>query len=104
MLIAPDEQSCLVVSYKEIKSCVEAAFRYVLLRHVVYLTDLGLQRTRQGWKQRLQSVIPDGFVEHYWNKIGRIRKKTRKITKKKCLPRFTWRERETVFRSMAFIG
>ncbi|KAK0216097.1 hypothetical protein IW262DRAFT_1464629 [Armillaria fumosa] len=26
MLIAPDEQSCLVVSYKEIKSCVEAAF------------------------------------------------------------------------------
>ncbi|KAK0497629.1 hypothetical protein EDD18DRAFT_1158663 [Armillaria luteobubalina] len=26
MLIAPDEQSCLVVSYREIKSCVEAAF------------------------------------------------------------------------------
>ncbi|KAG7447333.1 uncharacterized protein BT62DRAFT_931175 [Guyanagaster necrorhizus] len=26
MLIAPDEQSCLVVSYKEIKLCVEAAF------------------------------------------------------------------------------
>jgi PAB-dependent poly(A)-specific ribonuclease subunit 3 len=26
MLISRDEQSCLVVSYKEIKSCVEAAF------------------------------------------------------------------------------
>ena len=27
MLVARDEQSCLVVSYREIKSCVEAAFR-----------------------------------------------------------------------------
>ncbi|KAJ3743090.1 hypothetical protein DFH05DRAFT_1400654 [Lentinula detonsa] len=27
MLVARDEQSCLVVSYKEIKACVEAAFR-----------------------------------------------------------------------------
>jgi len=26
MLVARDEQSCLVVSYKEIKSCVESAF------------------------------------------------------------------------------
>lgn len=28
MLVARDEQSCLVVSYKEIKACVESAFRY----------------------------------------------------------------------------
>ncbi|TFK36484.1 hypothetical protein BDQ12DRAFT_609742 [Crucibulum laeve] len=29
MLVARDEQSCLVVSYKEIKSCIEGAFKYV---------------------------------------------------------------------------
>lgn len=29
MLVARDEQSCLVVSYKEVKSCIEAAFRCV---------------------------------------------------------------------------
>jgi PAB-dependent poly(A)-specific ribonuclease subunit 3 len=29
MLVSCDEQSCLVVSYKEIKLCVESAFRYV---------------------------------------------------------------------------
>ncbi|KAJ4464815.1 hypothetical protein C8R41DRAFT_859292 [Lentinula lateritia] len=28
MLVARDEQSCLVVSYKDIKACVEAAFRF----------------------------------------------------------------------------
>ncbi|KAI0790951.1 kinase-like domain-containing protein [Abortiporus biennis] len=28
MLVSRDEQSCLVVSYKEIKSCVESAFRF----------------------------------------------------------------------------
>ncbi|KAJ7226345.1 hypothetical protein C8J57DRAFT_1093370 [Mycena rebaudengoi] len=33
MLVARDEQSCLVVSYKEIKSCVESAFGYVLCPH-----------------------------------------------------------------------
>lgn len=30
MLVSRDEQSCLVVSYREIKSCVESAFRCVL--------------------------------------------------------------------------
>ena len=29
MLVSRDEQSCLVVSYKEIKSCIDAAFGYV---------------------------------------------------------------------------
>lgn len=29
MLVARDEQSCLVVSYKEIKACVAGAFEYV---------------------------------------------------------------------------
>ncbi|KAL4077624.1 hypothetical protein J3A83DRAFT_4356596 [Scleroderma citrinum] len=29
MLVSRDEQSCLVVSYKEVKACVESAFRYV---------------------------------------------------------------------------
>ncbi|KAH7882225.1 hypothetical protein F5I97DRAFT_1817773 [Phlebopus sp. FC_14] len=28
MLVSRDEQSCLVVSYKEVRSCIEAAFRY----------------------------------------------------------------------------
>ena len=27
MLVARDEQSCLVVSYKDIKNCMEGAFR-----------------------------------------------------------------------------
>ena len=30
MLVARDEQSCLVVSYKEIKQCIESAFRFVV--------------------------------------------------------------------------
>jgi PAB-dependent poly(A)-specific ribonuclease subunit 3 len=29
MLVSRDEQSCLVVSYKEIKACIESAFKYV---------------------------------------------------------------------------
>lgn len=29
MLVSRDEQSCLVVTYREIKNCVEAAFKYV---------------------------------------------------------------------------
>jgi PAB-dependent poly(A)-specific ribonuclease subunit 3 len=28
MLVSRDEQSCLVVSYKELKACVESAFRW----------------------------------------------------------------------------
>jgi PAB-dependent poly(A)-specific ribonuclease subunit 3 len=30
MLVSRDEQSCLVVSYKEIKSCIESSFRWIL--------------------------------------------------------------------------
>jgi PAB-dependent poly(A)-specific ribonuclease subunit 3 len=39
MLVARDEQSCLVVSYKEIKQCIESAFRFVIAFwvHVVFL-------------------------------------------------------------------
>ena len=29
MLVSRDEQSCLVVSYREVKSCIDAAFGYV---------------------------------------------------------------------------
>lgn len=29
MLVARDEQSCLVVTYKEVKSCMEGAFQFV---------------------------------------------------------------------------
>ena len=29
MLVSRDEQSCLVVSYKELKSCIESTFRLV---------------------------------------------------------------------------
>ncbi|KAL5525231.1 hypothetical protein ACEPAF_9100 [Sanghuangporus sanghuang] len=32
MLVSRDEQSCLVVTYKEIKNCIEAAFGYVGLK------------------------------------------------------------------------
>lgn len=28
MLVSRDEQACLVVSYKEVKSCIQSAFRY----------------------------------------------------------------------------
>ena len=31
MLVARDEQSCLVVSYKEIKQCIESAFKSVIM-------------------------------------------------------------------------
>jgi PAB-dependent poly(A)-specific ribonuclease subunit 3 len=27
MLVSRDEQSCLIVSYKEIKNCIDSAFR-----------------------------------------------------------------------------
>lgn len=30
MLVSRDEQSCLVVSYKEVKACIESAFRCAL--------------------------------------------------------------------------
>jgi len=30
MLVSRDEQSCLVVSYKEIKQCIESAFGFVI--------------------------------------------------------------------------
>lgn len=29
MLMSRDEQSCLVVSYRDLKTCIEAAFKYV---------------------------------------------------------------------------
>ena len=29
MLVSRDEQSCLVVSYRDIKNCIESAFGYV---------------------------------------------------------------------------
>lgn len=43
MLVARDEQSCLVVSYKEIKQCIESAFRFVILcsfNTVAYVFDV----------------------------------------------------------------
>ena len=40
MLISRDEQSCLVVSYKEVKSCIDSAFRLVLPRLLRQLADL----------------------------------------------------------------
>lgn len=30
MLVSRDEQSCLVVSYRDIKACMESAFKYVI--------------------------------------------------------------------------
>lgn len=33
MLISRDEQSCLVVTYKEVKACVSSAFKYVMWSH-----------------------------------------------------------------------
>jgi PAB-dependent poly(A)-specific ribonuclease subunit 3 len=30
MLVARDEQSCLVVTFKEVKACIDSAFRSVL--------------------------------------------------------------------------
>lgn len=29
MLMSRDEQSCLIVSYRDLKTCIEAAFKYV---------------------------------------------------------------------------
>ena len=36
MLVSRDEQSCLVVSYREIKLCIEAAFGFVVTRLYIY--------------------------------------------------------------------
>lgn len=40
MLVSRDEQSCLVVSYRELKSCIESCFKsvYVSLVMIVVLT------------------------------------------------------------------
>lgn len=35
MLVSRDEQSCLVVSYKEVKSCIDSAFRFVLFSYPI---------------------------------------------------------------------
>ena len=40
MLVSRDEQSCLVVSYREIKSCVESAFRCVISSRITDLREL----------------------------------------------------------------
>lgn len=45
MLISRDEQSCLVVSYKEVKSCIESAFKYVLSISIRSNPDRFLHRT-----------------------------------------------------------
>lgn len=46
MLVSRDEQSCLVVSYREIKSCMESAFRCVRPSDDVGVTDdLGSELT-----------------------------------------------------------
>lgn len=34
MLVSRDDTSCLVVSYKEIKACMEGAFRFVSLSSI----------------------------------------------------------------------
>lgn len=40
MLVSRDEQSCLVVSYREIKSCIETAFGCALCRNgSLYVID-----------------------------------------------------------------
>jgi hypothetical protein len=39
MLVSRDEQSCLVVSYREIKRCVEAAFRWAYQLYRTALSD-----------------------------------------------------------------
>lgn len=72
MLVSRDEQSCLVVSYKEVKSCIDAAFRCAIPR---LLTD----RAHVHSAQRFVS----GFAlkTRFMDKIGRIPKKTRKIHK-----------------------
>lgn len=35
MLVSRDEQSVLVVSYKEIKACVASAFAYVISQYIL---------------------------------------------------------------------
>jgi hypothetical protein len=42
MLVSRDEQSVLVVSYKDVKACVLSAFGYVSLQHLsVYISVQG---------------------------------------------------------------
>lgn len=47
MLMSRDEQSCLVVSYREIKGCVEAAFKWVSLSSLItaFWTDILTENT-----------------------------------------------------------
>lgn len=40
MLVSRDEQSCLVVSYKEVKSCIDAAFGFVVPSHAELVLTL----------------------------------------------------------------
>ncbi|EJF60102.1 hypothetical protein BD309DRAFT_990161 [Dichomitus squalens] len=51
MLVSRDEQSCLVVSYREVKACIESAFRFASLSSacLVTMTDrMHLQRVVEG--------------------------------------------------------
>jgi hypothetical protein len=50
MLVSRDEQSCLVVSYKEIKRCVETAFRYVGYLFIRTVADGNVGSYYQGLK------------------------------------------------------
>ena len=51
MLVARDEQSCLVVSYKEIKQCIESAFKlvhYLLSFTVSYVVIIVILQVLEG--------------------------------------------------------
>lgn len=45
MLVSRDEQTCLVVSYKDIKACIESAFGCVLQTQIS-LYFIGIFRSR----------------------------------------------------------
>jgi hypothetical protein len=82
MLVSRDEQSVLVVSYKDVKACIASAFTYVSPQY--FLVSILKRIGSQGAVTEMSSAVPQMVSIRYvrmchMNKIGRIRKKTRKL-------------------------
>ena len=90
MLIARDEQSCLVVSYREIKSCVESAFRCIISSRITYASSRPYSASSPTPGRRYDSIEWSQNIERSRNvsqlQTVRTRKRLVKAIKTSILP------------------
>ena len=63
MLVARDEQSCLVVSYKDVKQCIESAFMCVgvSLLFLAKMTPYNSDLARSSSSKKQQGMAMTGY-------------------------------------------